>query len=415
MSKKRDIDVSSEAGLIWKIANDVLRDIFQRTEYPDIIYPMVLIRRLECVLDNEIERIQKKYEKGLSKMDKNGRTKFLSDKLFSKIGYINDAGFSLQGLKDEGEKSIKNNFISYLNGFQSKKANKEDKDQVQEVINNSGIRKQIDKLNSNGILYSLIEEFANIDLMPANVSNIKMGYVFEELVRRFSEANNAEAGEHYTPREVIDLMVQLLDINSKKLKDGELVTIYDPACGTGGMLSACKEYIEDNINEKANVRLFGQEVNDKTWSICEADLMIKGEDAKVVHDDTLFDDGFPNEKFDYMLSNPPYGKSWSKIKKKVMAASNGRFEIGQPRSSDGQLLFTLHMLAKMKRPDKGGSSMAIVHNGSPLFSGDAGSGESKIREYVIANDYLETIVALPTQLFYNTCLLYTSPSPRDRG
>jgi len=402
MSKKRDIDVSKEAGLIWKIANDVLRDIFQRTEYPDIIYPMVLIRRLECVLDNEMGIIQKKYEKGMSKMDKKGRTKFLSDKLFRKIGYTNDSGFSLQGLKDEGEKSIKNNFISYLNGFQSKKAKKEDKDQIQEVINNSGIRKQIDKLNSNGILYSLIEEFANIPLMPSEVSNIKMGYVFEELVRRFSEANNSEAGEHYTPREVIDLMVQLLDINSKKLKDGELVTIYDPACGTGGMLSACKEYIEDNINEKANVRLFGQEVNDKTWSICEADLMIKGEDAKVVHGDTLFEDGFVSDKFDYMLSNPPYGKSWSKIKKKVMAVSNGRFDIGQPRSSDGQLLFTLHMLSKIKRPDKGGSAMAIVHNGSPLFSGDAGSGESKIREYVIANDYLETIVALPTQLFYNT-------------
>ena len=197
-------------------------------------------------------------------------------------------------------------------------------------------------------------------------------------------------------------MTQMLNISESKLKDGELVTIYDPACGTGGMLTALKEFIETNVNEKANVRLYGQEVNDKTWSICEADLMIKGEDAKVVNGDTLFEDGFPTEKFDYMISNPPYGKSWSKIKKKVMNASNGRFDIGQPRSSDGQLLFTLHMLSKMKDPKKGGSAIAIVHNGSPLFSGDAGSGESTIRQHIIENDMLETIVALPTQLFYNT-------------
>jgi type I restriction enzyme M protein len=186
------------------------------------------------------------------------------------------------------------------------------------------------------------------------------------------------------------------------LKDGELVTIYDPACGTGGMLTSLKEFIETNVNEKANVRLYGQEVNDKTWSICEADLMIKGEDAKVINGDTLFEDGFPNEKFDYMISNPPYGKSWSKIKKKVMKVSNGRFDIAQPRSSDGQLLFTLHMLSKMKDPKKGGSAIAIVHNGSPLFSGDAGGGESTIRQHIIENDMLETIVALPKQLFYNT-------------
>ncbi|MBO6606718.1 class I SAM-dependent DNA methyltransferase [Psychroserpens sp.] len=402
MSKKRDIDVSKEAGLIWQVANDVLRDIFQRTEYPDIIYPMVLIRRLECVLKEETESIENKFGSGISKMSKTVASKFIDDKLYSSVGFINTSGFTLQGLKDEGEKSIKNNFISYLNGFHSKRAKKDDPDQIQDVIKYSGIRKHIDKLNSNDILYSVIEEFANIQLEPRTVSNIKMGYIFEELIRRFSEANNSEAGEHYTPREVIDLMTHLLDIDERKLKDGELVTIYDPACGTGGMLTALKEFIETNVNDKANVRLYGQEVNDKTWSICEADLMIKGEDAKVVNGDTLFEDGFPNEKFDYMISNPPYGKSWSKIKKKVMANSNGRFDIGQPRSSDGQLLFTLHMLSKMKDPKKGGSSIAIVHNGSPLFSGDAGGGESTIRKHIIENDWLETIIALPTQLFYNT-------------
>jgi type I restriction enzyme M protein len=402
MSKKRDIDVSKEAGLIWKVANDVLRDIFQKTEYPDIIYPMVLIRRLECVLKAKTLEIEKKFGAGIAKMDEKAAAKFINDQLYSRVGFANDSGFTLQGLKDEGEKSIKNNFISFLNEFHSKKDRPEDKDQIQDVIKFSGIRKHIDKLNTNDILYSVIEEFANIPLEPETVSNIKMGYIFEELVRRFSEANNSEAGEHYTPREVIDLMTHMLAIDERKLKDGELITIYDPACGTGGMLTALKEFIETNVNEKANVRLYGQEVNDKTWSICEADLMIKGEDAKVVNGDTLFEDGFPNEKFDYMISNPPYGKSWSKIKKKVMNASNGRFDIGQPRSSDGQLLFTLHMLSKMKDPKKGGSAIAIVHNGSPLFSGDAGGGESTIRQHIIENDMLETIVALPTQLFYNT-------------
>lgn len=398
MSKKRDIDVTAEAGLIWKIANDVLRDIFQRTEYPDIIYPMVLIRRLECVLEKGKKKIQEKLKGVKGKVAK----KYINDKLFGAIGYVNDSKFTLMELKNEGETSIKNNFISYLNSFKSKKLKKDDPDLIQEVIKNSGIRKHINKLNSNGILYNLIEEFTNVDLMPESVSNIKMGYIFEELVRRFSEQNNAEAGEHYTPREVIDLMVQMLDINERKLKSGELVTIYDPACGTGGMLTSGKEYIENNVNKNANVRLYGQEVNDKTWSICQADLMIKGEDAKIEFGDTLLEDGFPAEKFDYMLSNPPYGKSWSKIKTKVMNVSNGRFDIGQPRTSDGQLLFTLQMLSKMKPQSQGGSAIAIVHNGSPLFSGDAGSGESKIREYIIGNDLLETIVALPTDLFYNT-------------
>ena len=402
MSKKRDIDVSKEAGLIWQVANDVLRDIFQRTEYPDIIYPMVLIRRLECVLKSEIIEIEKKFADGISQMTDTAASQLINQQLYSRIGFSNDSGFTLQELKDEGETSIKTNFMSYLNGFKSKKAKPEDKDKIQEVIKFSGIRKHIDKLNTNNILYSVIEEFTNIPLEPETVSNIKMGYIFEELIRRFSEANNSEAGEHYTPREVIDLMTHMLDIDERKLKDGELVTIYDPACGTGGMLTALKEFIEVNVNDKANVRLYGQEVNDKTWSICEADLMIKGEDAKVVNGDTLFEDGFPNEKFDYMISNPPYGKSWSKIKKKVMAVSNGRFDLAQPRTSDGQLLFTLHMLSKMKDPKKGGSAIAIVHNGSPLFSGDAGGGESTIRQHIIENDMLETIVALPTNLFYNT-------------
>jgi type I restriction enzyme M protein len=300
---------------------------------------------------------------------------------------------TLQSLADEGESSIKNNFISYLNGYT---------DNIKIIIDRSGIRSHINKLAEEKILFTLIKDFSQINLSPQNVSNIKMGYVFEELIRKFSEANNAEAGEHYTPREVIDLMTHMLDMDEKAIKDGQLVTIYDPACGSGGMLTAAKEFIEEKINANAKVVMYGQEVNDKTWAVAQADLLLKGETAYITKGDTLYEDGAAGEQFDFMLSNPPYGKSWKKIQKKVMTASNGRFDVGQPRSSDGQLLFTLHMISKMKPAELGGSAIAIVHNGSPLFSGDAGGSESEIRKYILENDWLETIVALPTELFYNT-------------
>ncbi len=391
---KRDTEISSEVALIWNTANDVLRDIFQRTEYPDIIYPMVLIRRIEGVLIAKTDELKKQLEIQLAKVNAKTQTQILNSKVLEAIKFNNTSTHNtLQSLADEGESSIKNNFISYLNGYT---------DNIKIIIDRSGIRSHINKLSEEKILFTLIKDFAQIDLSPQKVSNIKMGYVFEELVRKFSEANNAEAGEHYTPREVIDLMTHMLDMDEKTIKDGELVTIYDPACGSGGMLTAAKEFIEEKINKNAHVKLFGQEVNDKTWAVCEADLLLKNEQAKIIKGDTLYEDGTAGEQFDFMLSNPPYGKSWKKIQKKVMTTSNGRFDVGQPRSSDGQLLFTLHMISKMKPAELGGSAIAIVHNGSPLFSGDAGSGESEIRKYVLENDWLETIVALPTELFYNT-------------
>jgi type I restriction enzyme M protein len=386
---KRDTDISKEVALIWNTANDVLRDIFQRTEYPDIIYPMVLIRRIEGVLIAKT----KKLEKQLAKVNAVAQAQILNSKVLQEIKFNNTSTYTLEKLADEGESSIKNNFISYLNGYT---------DNIKIIIDRSGIRSHINKLAEEKILFTLIKDFAHIDLNPQNVSNIKMGYIFEELVRKFSEANNAEAGEHYTPREVIDLMTHMLDMDEKAIKDGQLITIYDPACGSGGMLSAAKEFIEEKINKKAKVVLYGQEVNDKTWAVAQADLLLKEETAFITKGDTLMDDGAAGEQFDFMLSNPPYGKSWKKIQKRVMANSNGRFDVGQPRSSDGQLLFTLHMISKMKPAELGGSAIAIVHNGSPLFSGDAGSGESEIRRYVLENDWLETIVALPTELFYNT-------------
>ena len=373
---KRDTEISSEVALIWNTANDVLRDIFQRTEYPDIIYPMVLIRRIEGVLIAKTEELKKQLEKQLAKVDNATQQQILNSKLLQEIKFNNTSAFTLQKLADEGESSIKNNFISYLNGYT---------DNIKLIIDRSGIRSHINKLAEERILYTLISDFAQIDLSPAKVSNIKMGYVFEELVRKFSEANNAEAGEHYTPREVIDLMTHMLDMDEKAIKDGQLITIYDPACGSGGMLSAAKEFIEEKINANAKVVLYGQEVNDKTWAVAQADLLLKNETAFIAKGDTLYEESEDTQsaQFDFMLSNPPYGKSWKKIQKKVLAASNGRFDVGQPRSSDGQLLFTLHMISKMKPAELGGSAIAIVHNGSPLFSGDAGSGESEIRKYIL--------------------------------
>ena len=390
---KRDTDISQEVALIWNTANDVLRDIFQRTEYPDIIYPIVLIRRIEGVLIAKTEEIRKQIETQLAKVNTATQIQILNSKVLQEIKFNNTSTYIMQKLADEGETSIKNNFISYLNGYT---------DNIKIIIDRSGIRSHINKLAEEKILFTLIKDFSQIDLSPLNVSNIKMGYVFEELVRKFSEANNAEAGEHYTPREVIDLMTHLLDMDEKAIKDGQLITIYDPACGSGGMLTAAKEFIEEKINPNAKVVLYGQEVNDKTWAVAQADLLLKGETAYITKGDTLYEDGAAGEQFDFMLSNPPYGKSWKKIQKKVLSASNGRFDVGQPRSSDGQLLFTLHMISKMKPAEFGGSAIAIVHNGSPLFSGDASSGESEIRKYVLENDWLETIVALPTELFYNT-------------
>lgn len=390
---KRDTDISLEVALIWNTANDVLRDIFQRTEYPDIIYPMVLIRRIEGVMIAKTEQLKKELENQLSKVDRKTQEQILNGKVLQEIKFNNTSGKTLSILAGEGESSIRNNFIDYLNGYT---------DNIKTIIDRSGIRSHINKLAEEKILYMLIKDFSEIDLSPGKVSSIKMGYVFEELVRKFSEANNAEAGEHYTPREVIDLMTHMLDMDEKAIKDGQLVTIYDPACGSGGMLSAAKEFIEEKINPNAKVVLYGQEVNDKTWAVAQADLLLKGETAYITKGDTLYEDGAAGEQFDFMLSNPPYGKSWKKIQKKVLANSNGRFDAGQPRSSDGQLLFALHMISKMKPAELGGSAVAIVHNGSPLFSGDAGSGESEIRRYILENDWLETIVALPTELFYNT-------------
>jgi len=387
------INIKAQADLIWELASDVLRDVFQRTEYPDIIYPMILIRRIECVMQAAREQVKEKRATAFASLADDVKLQRISQGAKSICGYTNDTRWELGYLEESGEVALKDNFIAYLNGYS---------DNIKQIIKASGIRKHLDKLHTKHCLYPLVKRFSDLDMGTDSISNVGMGYVFEELVRRFSEQNNAEAGEHYTPREVIQLMIRMLNIDHDAIRNGEMKTVYDPACGTGGMLSTAKEYIEHNINKQAEIRMFGQEVNDKTWATCEADMLLKGEKSKIKEGDTLTDDHFPEHTFDYMLSNPPYGKSWKTIQKKVHQHSNGRFDAGYPRSSDGQMLFLQHMISKMNPLDKGGSAIAVVFNGSPLFTGDAGSGESEIRRWIIENDWLEAIVAMPANIFYNT-------------
>jgi type I restriction enzyme M protein len=389
-----NITFSSEASLVWQSANEILRDVFKRSEYPDIILPMVLIRRIECVLTEMSEKILKQIGKKIAKLPPKERKKIFEAQLLNTLKFTNTSGLTLKTIIGGSERSLKSGFTSYLNGYT---------DNIQKIIKASGIRTHIDKLHTKGKLYPLLKQYSELDFTLTKVDNIKMGYIFEELVRRFSEQNNEEAGEHYTPREVIQLMVYLLNIDEDKIKDGEWISVYDCACGTGGMITTTKDVILNEVNPRANVRLYGQEVNDKTWAICQADMLLKGEPTGYISNaDTLTDDFFPTEKFNYMLTNPPYGKSWKTIQEKVLKNNNGRFDAGQPRSSDGQLLFLQHLISKMRLKENGGSAIAIVLNGSPLFSGDAGSGESEIRKWIIENDWLEAIVALPNDLFYNT-------------
>jgi type I restriction enzyme M protein len=297
---------------------------------------------------------------------------------------------------------IRDNLIAYVQAFSSS---------VRDIFERFDFYTQVEKLAKSGLLYQVAERFAHIDLHPDKVSNAQMGLVFEELIRRFAELSNETAGHHFTPREVIRLMVNLLFVEDDAAlsKPGVVRTIYDPTAGTGGMLSVAGEHLGE-LNPKARLTMFGQELNDESYAICKADMLIKVQDvANIVAGNTLSDDGHPARKFDYMLSNPPFGVEWKKVEKEVRREHegqgfNGRFGPGLPRVSDGSLLFLLHLLSKMRPAKDGGSRFGIVLNGSPLFTGGAGSGESEIRRYVLENDLLEAIVALPMDMFYNTSI-----------
>lgn len=392
-------NLHSIISFIWSVADDVLRDHYKKGEYPNVILPMTVLRRIDLSLDDTKADVVKAYE---DYKDKIINPQGLLESA-SKKKYYNYSKYTLKTLLNE-PKNLKENTLSYLNSYS---------DNVKDIIEKFELKNIVEKCSRDGILFSLIEKFADpkVAISPTELSNHEMGHVFEDLIRRFNEENNEEAGEHFTPREVIKLMNRIVfDPVKDKIKDIGTILVYDPACGTGGMLSESKEYLKDILKYDGFIHLFGQEVNDKTYATCKADLLIKGEDPDgVAFGSTLSNDGFPDKKFDFMLTNPPYGKTWKDDQKKLLVGDgkkkqivDSRFQIGIPRVSDGQLLFIEHMLSKLKTDTDLGSRIASVHNGSALFTGDAGQGESEIRRYLFENDLLEAIIALPTNMFYNT-------------
>jgi len=384
-----------KVNFIWSIA-ELLRGPYRKEQYGDVVLPMCVLRRFDNVLEPTKEEVLQKYEE-LKKTDLQN-IDFILNKT-SGQSFNNTSKYDFQKLLDEPD-NIANNLRNYINGF-SKNA--------REIIEYFDFDKQITKLDSNNLLYLVLSKFNEIDLHPDTVSNMEMGYIFEELIRRFSE--HAEAGDHYTPREVIRLMVNLL-LNEEQedlTKEGLVTTVYDPACGTGGMLSIAEEYLRE-LNPGIQVEVFGQELNPYSYAICKADMLMKGQNAdNIVLGDSFTDDGHKGKQFRYMLTNPPFGVEWKKAEKIIRdehekSGYDGRFGAGLPRISDGSLLFLQHLISKMKA-NENGSRIAIIFNGSPLFTGDAGSGESEIRRWIIENDLLEGIIALPDQLFYNTGIL----------
>ena len=398
---------SELVSFIWNIANK-LRGPYRPPQYRKVMLPMTVLRRLDCVLEPTKDKVLEEYKKLKARGFKDKALHTALARVASKNRkqpLYNISNYTFQRLIEDQE-HIAKNLITFMNGFSPK---------AKEIFENFKFEQEVEKLNKANRLYLIVKEFANINLHPDHISNIDMGYVFEELIRKFNEQANEEAGDHFTPREVIRLMAHILYTGDEDIYiEGISRTIYDPACGTGGMLSVSEEYIHTN-NNKANLTLFGQEYNDESYAICTSDLLIKDEEVNnIIFGDTLGDgessDGHPDKKFHYMLANPPFGVEWKPEEDIVKNEHNdlgfdGRFGPGLPRINDGSLLFLLHMISKMnENPEKGGdgSKIAIIFNGSPLFTGDAGSGESNIRRWIIENDLLDTIVALPDQLFYNT-------------
>ena len=391
---------SQLANFIWSICN-LLRGPYKRNEYRKVILPLTVLRRFDCLLAPTKERVLKEHAKIKSRPETVIRS--LLQKITGRPFY-NLSKLDMAKLLDDPNQ-LAPNLNSYINAFSKN---------VREIMERFAFDQQIARMAEKNLLYEVIKAFANVDLSPDRVDNTQMGYIFEELIRIGAEQSNEEAGEHFTPREVIKLMVNLLLSPEKDLRRSHVVkTIYDPACGTGGMLSVAEKYIR-NLNTDANPLLFGQDWNDEAWAVCKSDMLIKGEDAdNIILGDTFSKDGFAEDKdskkvtFDYMLANPPFGVEWKQQatfieKEHKTLGHHGRFGAGLPRINDGALLFLQHMLSKRRAPKEGGSRIGIVFNGSPLFTGDAGSGESNIRQWIIENDWLEAIVALPDQLFYNT-------------
>ncbi|GAB1483363.1 class I SAM-dependent DNA methyltransferase [Treponema sp.] len=384
------------ANFIWSICN-LLRGPYKRNEYRKVILPLTILRRFDCILEPTKAKVLVEFDKLKGKSEN-----IISAQLRTITGvpFYNLSKLTFKKLLDDPNQ-IAPNLNSYINSFSPN---------VRQIFEKLEFGIQVTKMNEKNLLFNVVKKFASdeVDLSPANIDNLQMGYVFEELIRIGAEQSNEEAGEHFTPREVIKLMVNLLLSPETDLRKSHVVkTIYDPACGTGGMLSVAEDYIR-KLNIQAQPHLFGQDWNDEAYGICRADMLIKGEDSDNIKPDCTFEkDGFPKEKFDYMLANPPFGVEWKQQQKSIeneksTLGYDGRFGAGTPRINDGSLLFLQHMISKMRSPEEGGSRIGIVFNGSPLFTGDAGSGESDIRQWIITNDWLEAIVAMPDQLFYNT-------------
>ena len=385
------------ANLVWNVADDVLRGLFKPHEYGDITLPFLVLRRLDCLLDEDGRK-----EKVINTYNQyNGK---VSEDLLPPIilretdtSFYNTSQYDLSRLKEDS-KNIHLNFENYLNGFSK---------DVRDIIENFNLDGFIERLHKSDRLFIFCDKFTEVDLHPNKVDNHTMGQVFEELLRRFSEMSNETSGEHYTPRDVVRLLVSLLFAEHREDLRGQGVirSIFDPCCGTGGMLTIGKEYFREQINPDATIRLSGQELNAQTYAICKSDMLVIGENPGAIrHGSSLSNDQFQGERFDYMITNPPFGVSWKSDEGAVKTEAqnaNGRFSAGTPRSSDGALLFLQHMLSKM---ENNGSRVGIVFNGSPLFTGDAGSGESEIRRSIIEKDWLECIIALPDKLFFNTSI-----------
>ena len=388
-------DLRNYANLIWGIA-ELLRGDYKQSQYGDVILPLVVMRRLDQVLeptrDTVIAKAAELVAGGVENpelaLQRTARQQFFNRHPLRFHQLLNDPG------------NLADHLRAYIDGYSSL---------ARQVVEKFEFDKQIDRLKDANLLYKVIGRVCEVDLHPDRVSNAEMGAIFEELIRRFAEASNETAGEHFTPREVVRLMVNLLlDGDEEALREpGTIRRVFDCACGTGGMLSETESQIH-RYNSGAVVRLYGQELNPQSYAICLADMLVKGQDAShIVYGNSLSEDGHRGERFHYCIANPPFGVDWTKVEEAVRdehadLGFDGRFGAGLPRKSDGQLLFLMHLISKMRDPEKDGSRIAIVHNGSPLFTGGAGSGESNIRRWILENDWLEAIVALPEQIFYNT-------------
>ncbi|QPN64977.1 SAM-dependent DNA methyltransferase [Synechococcus sp. CBW1004] len=382
------------SAFIWGVA-DLLRGDYKQSDFGKVILPFTVLRRLDCVLEPTKEAVLA--EKELRESQGLDPEPFLLR--VAGQAFCNTSALSMKRLMGDQD-NIGENLRSYIQAFTP---------EVRDIFESFEFHLQVDRLEKAGLLYMVSERFAQIDLHPETVSNAEMGLVFEELIRRFAELSNETAGEHFTPREVIRLMVNLLFIeeDAALTQPGIVRSLYDPTAGTGGMLSVAEEHLV-GMNPSARLVLSGQELNPESYAICKADMLIKGQNIKNIRfGNTLSDDQLGDQKYDYMLSNPPFGVEWKKMQKEVQREADtlgyaGRFGPGLPRVSDGSLLFLLHLISKMRPAKDGGSRFGIVLNGSPLFTGGAGSGESEIRRYVLENDLVEAIIGLPTDMFYNT-------------